>query len=39
VFSALKKEKLIVAKGKKIGITDIQLLKNEVSEHNYYLDS
>ncbi|WP_445736640.1 Crp/Fnr family transcriptional regulator [Mariniflexile sp.] len=39
VFSALKKEKLISAKGKKIGITNIQLLKNEISEHNYYLDS
>jgi CRP-like cAMP-binding protein len=39
VFSALKKEKLITAKGKKIGITNIQLLKNEISEHNFYLDS
>ena len=39
VFSALKKEHLILAKGKKIGITNILLLKNEISEHNYYLDS
>ncbi|WP_245234806.1 Crp/Fnr family transcriptional regulator [Tamlana crocina] len=39
VFSALKKEKLIVTKGKKIGINDIQLLKNEISEHNFFLDS
>lgn len=39
VFSALKKEKLIIAKGKKIGISDIQLLKKEISEHNYFLDS
>tara|TARA_R110002050_G_scaffold275455_1_gene420200 strand:- start:9498 stop:10163 length:666 start_codon:yes stop_codon:yes gene_type:complete len=39
VFSALKKDNLINAKGKKIGITDIQLLKNEISEHNFYLDS
>ncbi|MFI1773354.1 Crp/Fnr family transcriptional regulator [Thalassobellus citreus] len=39
VFSALKKENLINAKGKKIGISDIQLLKNEISEHNFYLDS
>ncbi len=38
-FSALKKEKLITAKGKKIGINDIQLLKKEISEHNYFLDT
>ncbi|NMH88761.1 Crp/Fnr family transcriptional regulator [Flavivirga algicola] len=38
-FSALKKEKLIIAKGKKIGINDIQLLKKEISEHNYFLDT
>ncbi|WP_370476612.1 Crp/Fnr family transcriptional regulator [Tamlana flava] len=37
VFSALKKEELIISKGKKIGINDIQLLKNEISEHNFYL--
>jgi len=39
IFSLLKKEELIIAKGKKIGITDIQNLKNEISEHNFYLDS
>ncbi|GAA3556097.1 Crp/Fnr family transcriptional regulator [Snuella lapsa] len=39
VFSALKKENLIVTRGKKIGIVDLQLLKNEISEHNFYLDS
>ncbi|WP_298882926.1 Crp/Fnr family transcriptional regulator [uncultured Polaribacter sp.] len=39
VFSSLKKEGLITAKGKKIGINNIQSLKNEISEHNYYLDS
>ncbi|SDR65902.1 cAMP-binding domain of CRP or a regulatory subunit of cAMP-dependent protein kinases [Polaribacter sp. KT25b] len=39
VFSLLKKEGLIIAKGKKIGITNVQALKNEISEHNYYLDS
>lgn len=39
VFSALKKEDLIIAKGKKIGIQDIELLKREISEHNYFLDS
>ncbi|WMI65403.1 Crp/Fnr family transcriptional regulator [Aestuariibaculum sp. YM273] len=39
VFSALKKEKLISARGKKIGINDIGLLKREISEHNFFLDS
>lgn len=39
VFSALKKEKLIIAKGKRIGINNTQLLKNEIREHNYFLDS
>ncbi|XMO86435.1 Crp/Fnr family transcriptional regulator [Algibacter sp. AS12] len=39
VFSILKKEGLISAKGKKISITDVQLLKNEISEHNYFLDT
>jgi CRP-like cAMP-binding protein len=39
IFSTLKKEGLIIAQGKKIGITNIQNLKNEISEHNFYLDS
>ncbi|WP_298778999.1 Crp/Fnr family transcriptional regulator [uncultured Polaribacter sp.] len=39
IFSALKKEGLITAQAKKISITNIQNLKNEISEHNYYLDS
>ncbi|MEO9894055.1 Crp/Fnr family transcriptional regulator [Aurantibacter sp.] len=39
VFSALKKEKLITTKGKRIGIVDNSLLKQEISEHNFYLDS
>ncbi|GAB7255849.1 Crp/Fnr family transcriptional regulator [uncultured Polaribacter sp.] len=38
VFSALKKERLIITKGKKIAINNLQSLKNEISEHNYYLD-
>ena len=38
VFSALKKENLITAQGKKIGIGDLQLLKKEINEHNYFLD-
>lgn len=39
VFSALKKEKLITTLGKKVGIVDVDILKREISEHNYYLDS
>ncbi|GAB1855938.1 Crp/Fnr family transcriptional regulator [Flavobacteriaceae bacterium MHTCC 0001] len=39
VFSTLKKEKLIAAQGKKIGINDIQKLKREISDHNYFLDT
>ncbi|WP_248722683.1 Crp/Fnr family transcriptional regulator [Seonamhaeicola sp. ML3] len=39
IFSALKKEGLISASGKKIGISDIDLLRREISEHNYFLDS
>ncbi|WP_194767805.1 Crp/Fnr family transcriptional regulator [Tamlana sp. I1] len=39
IFSALKKEKLISAKGKKIAVSNIQLLKSEISEHNYFLDA
>ena len=38
-FSALKKEALIIAKGKRIGIPDVSLLKKEISEHNFYLDA
>jgi len=39
MFSALKKEGLITAKGKKIAINNVDALKNEISEHNYYLDT
>lgn len=39
VFSALKKEGLISVKGKKVAIPDVQLLKNEISEHNFFLDT
>ena len=39
IFSLLKKEGLITARGKKIGIPDLQNLKNEISEHHFYLDS
>lgn len=39
IFSALKKENLITAKGKRIAINNIDLLKKEISEHNYFLGS
>jgi len=39
IISSLKKENLLKSKVKKIGIVDIDLLKKEISEHNYFLDS
>jgi len=39
VFSILKKENLIISKGKKIGVQNIEGLKKEISEHNYFLGS
>jgi len=39
VFSSLKKEGLITAKGKKIALNNIDLLKKEINEHNYFLDT
>ncbi|MFD0843318.1 Crp/Fnr family transcriptional regulator [Flaviramulus multivorans] len=39
IFSALKKEKLITSQGRKIGISNLDLLKKEINEHNYFLDS
>ena len=37
ILSVLKKEALILAKGKRIGIPNVELLKKEISEHNFYL--
>jgi CRP/FNR family transcriptional regulator, anaerobic regulatory protein len=39
VFSVLKKEKLISASGKRIGLLNEQRLKEEIEEHNYFLGS
>lgn len=39
VISSLKKDGLIKTSGKKIAILDFDKLKNEISEHNYFLDS
>ncbi len=36
-FSALKRENLINTKGKRIGIVDVDYLKREILEHNFYL--
>jgi CRP-like cAMP-binding protein len=38
-ISALKKEKLLTTLGKQIKINDLALLKKEISEHNFFLDS
>lgn len=38
-LSSLKKEGLIRAQGKRLGIIDLDRLKQEISEHNYFLDS
>jgi CRP-like cAMP-binding protein len=37
ILSILKKEGLIRSLGRKIGITNIQKMKNEISEHNYFI--
>ncbi|MFK7899729.1 MAG: Crp/Fnr family transcriptional regulator [Cyclobacteriaceae bacterium] len=39
VLSALKKESLIQTEGKKIGIPNLQLFKQQIAEHNFFLDS
>lgn len=39
IISSLKKENLLKSKGKRLGIIDVDLLKKEISEHNYFLDS
>ncbi|MEN3324252.1 Crp/Fnr family transcriptional regulator [Mariniflexile soesokkakense] len=39
IFSALKKEKLIAANGKRIGLLNEKVLKQEIEEHHYYLGS
>lgn len=38
-ISALKKEKLIESKGKKIGVPDVNRLKKEIHEHHYFIQS
>ncbi|WP_163714459.1 Crp/Fnr family transcriptional regulator [Mangrovibacterium lignilyticum] len=39
VLSTLKKEGLILLSGKKIGVPDTDLLKKEIAEHHYYIQS
>tara|TARA_R110002051_G_scaffold115026_1_gene188028 strand:+ start:24089 stop:24835 length:747 start_codon:yes stop_codon:yes gene_type:complete len=39
MFSSLKKDGLLVVKGKRIGIPNVELLKKEISEHNFYFDN
>ena len=39
MISSLKKEELIRATGKKLGIINMNKLKTEISEHNFFLNS
>ncbi len=39
VISGLKKENLLIAEGKKLGIVDVARLKKEIADHNFFLDS
>lgn len=39
ILSALKKESKLRMMGKQIAIVDVSILKKEISEHNYFLDS
>ncbi|NLR91171.1 MULTISPECIES: Crp/Fnr family transcriptional regulator [Flammeovirga] len=39
VISSLKKEGIVVAQGKKIGIVKLDKLKREIAEHNFFIDS
>ena len=39
IISSLRKENLIITEGKKLGISNVPLLKKEISEHNFFLDS
>jgi len=38
IISSLKKENLMIPAGKKLGILDMKLLKQEILEHNYFLE-
>ncbi len=38
-LSSLRKDGLIETTGKRIGIKNVELLRKEISEHNYFLDS
>jgi CRP-like cAMP-binding protein len=39
VISTLKKEKLIVCDAKKVGIPNVDILKKEIDEHHYFIQS
>ncbi|MGL1887165.1 MAG: Crp/Fnr family transcriptional regulator [Reichenbachiella sp.] len=39
VISSLKKESMLRASGKRLGIMELEKLKSEISEHNFFLDS
>lgn len=39
VISSLKKEGVLKAKGKQLGIVEIEVIKKEIAEHIFFLDS
>lgn len=39
VITALEKEGLLIKRVKKVGIPDVEKLKNEISDHNFFLSS
>jgi len=39
VLSALKKDDLIALSGKKIGVPNADILKKEIAEHHYFIQS
>ncbi|MBB6460030.1 Crp/Fnr family transcriptional regulator [Flammeovirga kamogawensis] len=39
VISALKKEGILKTEGKKIGILELEKLKKDIAEHNFFIDS
>lgn len=39
VISSLKKEGILIAQGKRLGIVKLNELKHEIKEHNFFIDS
>ena len=39
ILSGLENEQLLYKKGKKIGVLNLEKLKKEISEHNFYISA